>query len=138
MAFFIRWCVSFLALGLVIYLLPGITVDSVGATVLAALVMSLANALLRPLLIILTLPFTVLSLGLFVLVINAFLFYLTAVWVPGFRVDGFWTAFAGSLLHGLIGMLLNAVFGTGRPPARFSNNRRRYREVIDAEFQEDR
>jgi putative membrane protein len=138
MAFFIRWCVSFLALGLVIYLLPGITVDSLGATVLAALVLSLANALLRPLLIILTLPFTVLSLGLFVLVINAFLFYLTAVWVPGFRVDGFGTAFAGSLLHGIIGLVLTTVFGTERPPSRFRNNRRRYREVIDAEFREDR
>jgi putative membrane protein len=97
-----RWVVNAAALLLVAYLYPGVAVTSFAAAMIAALVLGLVNALVRPILVILTLPVTVLTLGLFLFVINALLFWLVAEIVQGFRVTGFVAALVGSILYSLI------------------------------------
>ena len=100
-----RWIINAAALLLVAYLYPGVTVASFWAAMLAALVLGLVNALIRPLLGLLTLPVTVLTLGLFLFVINALMFWLAAEIVSGFRVTGFWAALIGSVLYSLITLI---------------------------------
>ena len=97
-----RWIINAAALLLVAYLYPGVTVESFFAAMIAALVLGLVNAFARPLLILLTLPVTILTLGLFLFVINALLFWFVAEIVQGFKVTGFVAALVGSLLFSLI------------------------------------
>jgi putative membrane protein len=97
-----RWILNAAALLLVAYLYPGVQVETFLAAAIAALVLGLVNAVLRPLLILLTLPATILTLGLFIFVINALLFWLVAEIVGGFRVTGFVAALVGSILYSLI------------------------------------
>ncbi|HEX4780519.1 MAG TPA: phage holin family protein [Usitatibacter sp.] len=100
-----HWIVSAAALLLVAYLYPGVQVESFPAALVAALVLGLVNALLRPLLVILTLPVTILTLGLFLFVINALLFWLVAEVVHGFAVTGFGAALLGSILYSVISLI---------------------------------
>ena len=102
MSLLARWLLNAAALMLVAYLYPGVTVDSFGAALIAALVLGLVNAVVRPILVILTLPVTLVTLGLFLFVINALLFWLVAEVVGGFHVDGFGAALLGSILFSLI------------------------------------
>lgn len=104
---FIKWVVNSTALLVVAHIVSGVTLDNWRAVFVAALVLGLLNAFLRPVLILLTLPVTVLTLGLFTLVINAFLFYLAAHLVKGFHVAGFWQAFVAALVFSLVSFLLN-------------------------------
>jgi len=97
-----RWIINAAALLLVAYLYTGVTVDSFLAAAIAALVLGLVNALVRPILVLLTLPVTILTLGLFLFVINALLFWFVAEIVQGFHVTGFMAALIGSLLYSLI------------------------------------
>jgi putative membrane protein len=97
-----RWIVNAGALLLVAYLYPGVQVRDFVAALVAALVLGLVNAIIRPLLVILTLPVTLLTLGLFLFVINALLFWLVAELVQGFMVTGFGAALIGSILYSLI------------------------------------
>lgn len=97
-----RWIINAAALLLVAYLYPGVTVESFFAAMIAALVLGLVNAFIRPLLVLLTLPVTLLTLGLFLFVINAFLFWFAAEIVQGFKVTGFGAALVGSVLYSLI------------------------------------
>ena len=97
-----RWIINAAALLLVAYLYPGVTVETFWAAMIAALVLGLINAVVRPLLVLLTLPVTLLTLGLFLFVINALLFWLAAEIVPGFKVTGFVAALVGSVLFSLI------------------------------------
>ena len=98
----LRWIVNAGALLLVAYLYPGVHVQDFVTALVAALVLGLVNALIRPILVILTLPVTLLTLGLFLFVINAALFWLVAELVSGFTVTGFWAALVGSILYSLI------------------------------------
>jgi putative membrane protein len=100
-----RWIVNAAALVLVAYLYPGVHVESFVAALFAALVLGLVNAVIRPLLVILTLPVTLLTLGLFLFVINALCFWLAAEVVRGFTVEGFGAALVGSILYSLITLL---------------------------------
>ena len=100
-----RWILNAAALLLVAYMYPGVHVTSFGAAMIAALVLGLVNAILRPILLILTLPVTILTLGLFIFVINALMFWLVANVVQGFGVDGFWAAMLGSILYSVITLL---------------------------------
>ena len=93
------------------YMVAGIDVEDGTAAVIGALVLGLANAFIRPLLIVLTLPITFLTLGLFVWVVNAFMLKLTAALVPGFKVEGFRAALAGSVLLGILNFAVSALFG---------------------------
>lgn len=100
-----RWVLNAAALLLVAYLYPGVVVESFLAALLAALVLGLVNALIRPILVILTLPATILTLGLFIFVINALLFWFVAEIVHGFRVTGFGAALLGSILYSILTLL---------------------------------
>ncbi len=105
----IVWILNALALLAVAYLMPTIQVASVGTALLAALVLGLVNTLVRPLLIILTLPVTLLTLGLFLLVINGLLFWAVGSFLAGFTVASFWSGFFGAILYSLISWLLSAI-----------------------------
>ncbi len=102
MRLILLWILNALALLAVAYLLPGIHVDGFIGALLAALVLGLINALVRPLLILLTLPITVLTLGLFVLVINGLLFWFVGSVLQGFEVSGFWVGVMGALLYSIL------------------------------------
>lgn len=95
------WICNALALLAVAYLLPGVHVEGFVSALIAALLLGLINALVRPLLILLTLPVTVLTLGLFILVINGLLFWLAGSVLRGFEVSGFWVGVAGALLYSI-------------------------------------
>ena len=88
------------------YLLPGIHVDSFWTALLVALVLSFLNVFLKPLMVILTIPFTLVTFGLFLLVINALIILIASSWVNGFLVDGFWWALVFSLILSFISSLL--------------------------------
>jgi putative membrane protein len=102
MRFVIHWLVIALALWVTAYILPGVTVESWMALGVAAVVLGFVNAIVRPLLVILTLPVTVLTLGLFYFVVNGFTFFLVAKIVPGFAVASFWWAMLGALMVSLL------------------------------------
>ena len=110
----LRWLLNSGALLLIAYLYPGVTVESFFAALVAALVLGLVNAVIRPILVILTLPVTILTLGLFLFVINALLFWLVAETVPGFRVTGFGAALIGSLLYSLITLVTSRLVMSDR------------------------
>ncbi len=92
-------------------LVSDIEVEDGTAAVVGALVLGLANAFIRPILLLLTLPITFLTLGLFVWVVNALMLKLTAALVPGFKVEGFWAAMVGSLFLGILNLAVSALFG---------------------------
>jgi putative membrane protein len=114
MALIARWCLNALALMLVAYLYSGVQVTGITAALIAALVLGLVNALIRPVLILLTLPVTLLTLGLFIFVINALLFWFVAEMVPGFKVSGFMAALLGSLMFSVITMLTSFLIPDGK------------------------
>lgn len=107
MRLLIVWILNALALLAVAYLFPGVQIQDWQHAAVAALVLGLVNALLKPILVILTLPVTILTLGLFLLVINALLFWAVASLLPGFNVGGFGAAFVGALLYSIISWLLS-------------------------------
>ena len=109
MRFLLVWILNAVALLIVAYVFPGVQVLDWKAAAIAALVLGLVNTLVKPILVLLTLPITVLSLGLFLLVINALLFWAVASLVPGFSVTGFWSALIGALLYSLIAWVLSAI-----------------------------
>ena len=100
-----RWIINAAALLLVAYLYPGVAVTSFAAALIAALVLGLVNAIIRPILLLLTLPVTILTLGLFIFVINALMFWLVAEVVKGFTVSGFLAALIGSILYSVITLI---------------------------------
>ena len=113
--FLLRSILTMLAVLATAHLVPGISVDGWMPALGAAIVLGLLNAVLRPLLVVLTCPFIILSFGLFIFVVNAVLLALTAALIPGFHVAGFWSAVLGSILISIISGLLNVlVGGTGR------------------------
>ena len=108
MKILVRWGLLAAALLLVASVYSGVSVAGFGAALIAALVLGLLNALVRPLLVLLTLPVTVLTLGLFLFVINAAMFYAAASLLGGLNVAGFGAALIGSLLYSLCGIVIDA------------------------------
>lgn len=102
-----RWLLLAAALLVVAHVYPGVAVVSFGAALLAAFVIGLLNTLVRPLLVILTLPVTVLTLGLFLIVINALLFWGASGLLGGFAVRGFGAALIGSVIYSLLGLVID-------------------------------
>jgi putative membrane protein len=96
------WLINALALLALPYLVPSVHVDSFLTALVAALLLGLVNTLIRPILVLLTLPVTLVTLGLFIFVINALLFWFVASFVQGFTVGGFWSAFFGAIVYALI------------------------------------
>ena len=106
---FVRWLMLTVAIMAAAYLLPGIKVDSVFSAFFAAATLGILNALLRPLLLLLTLPLNILTLGLFTFVINALMLMMASGVIAGFHVAGFWSAVFGSLIIGVISWLLTSL-----------------------------
>ena len=107
MKLIVRWLLLAAALMLVAHLYPGVRVASYGAAMVAALVLGLFNTLVRPLLVLLTLPVTLVTLGLFLFVINALMFWSAAGVLDGFHVNGFAAALIGSVIYSLCGMVID-------------------------------
>ena len=103
------WLINAAALLTLPYLMSSITVDSIPAALIAALLLGLVNAFIRPLLLLLTLPATLLTLGLFIFVINGLLFWFVGSFVQGFHVAGFWPAVLGAILYSIISWALSAL-----------------------------
>lgn len=103
----VRWFLLAAALLLVAYLYPGVQVQSFGAAMVAALVLGLLNTVVRPLLVLLTLPVTLITVGLFLFVINALMFWAAASLLNDFNVTGFAAALIGSLIYSLCGMVID-------------------------------
>jgi putative membrane protein len=116
--FFIRWLIHGLSLVVVVNIISGIRVENWQTTAIAALVLGLLNAFLRPILLLFTLPINVLTLGIFTLFINAGLFSLASWLVKGFSVAGFWNAFFGALVFSITSGLLNLIFNPDRDDKR--------------------
>jgi putative membrane protein len=108
MKFILKWLLAACALLMVAYLCPGVQVQSFGSAMIAAAVVGIFYTLLRPLLVILTLPVTLVTLGLFLFVINALLFWAAAAMLDGFDVTGFWAALLGSLIYSLLMLVVEA------------------------------
>ncbi len=118
MTLLLVWLINTVSLIAVAYLMPSIKVDSFVTALIAALVLGLVNAIIRPVLVLLTLPVTLLTLGLFIFVINALMLLMTG-WVSGllnlgFYVDGFWDAFLGGLIVTVVSLLLSIFTGVGK------------------------
>jgi putative membrane protein len=103
----VRWLLLAAALLLVAYLYPGVSVTSFASAMIAALVLGLLNTVVRPLLVLLTLPVTLVTLGLFLFVINALMFWAAATVLADFNVTGFGAALIGSLIYSLCGMVID-------------------------------
>ncbi|MFN2508297.1 MAG: phage holin family protein [Chthoniobacterales bacterium] len=108
--FLFRWIITTVAIMLTAWLMPGISVDGTGASIGAALLLGILNAFIRPFLLLLSAPLILLSLGFFILVINALMLWWVPTFVPGFRVEGFGSAFWGAIIIGLISWFLSAFF----------------------------
>ena len=112
------WLFNAIALMAVAYLLPGISVASFVTALIAALVLGLVNAVIRPILVLLTLPATLLTLGLFIFVINGLLFWFVGSFIEGFTVAGFWAGFFGAIVYSLVSWLLSALILPAGPSSR--------------------
>ena len=114
--FLVHWAITALSLWVASLIFRGIKFESTSALVISALLLGLANAIVKPLLIVLTLPLTLLTLGLFLLVINALMIMLVAALVRGFKLSGFWTAFFASIFISLLSIAIGALV-SGSDPA---------------------
>ena len=103
-----KWLLSAAALLAVAHLYNGVEVTSFGSALIAAFVIGLFNTILRPVLVLLTLPVTLVTLGLFMFVINALMFWSAAGVLDGFHVHGFWSALIGSLIYSVMGMVIES------------------------------
>ena len=103
------WLINAVALLALPYLLSSITVDTIPSALIAALLLGLVNTFIRPLLVLLTLPVTLVTLGLFIFVINGLLFWFVGSFVEGFHVAGFWSAVIGAILYSIISWALSAI-----------------------------
>ena len=109
MRFLVRLLLNGIAIIVAAWLLPGIHITSPFAGLVAGIILGFVNAIVRPVLFVLTLPFTLVTLGLFIFVLNAICFGLTAWLVPGFSVDGFWWALLGALFVSIVSWILNGL-----------------------------
>jgi len=113
--YIVRWVLLALSLLLVAWIVPGIQVNGFFAALIAALVIGIVNVLIRPILLAITLPINVLTLGLFTFVVNALLLWLVGAIVPGFLVAGFVPALLGSVLLSILSVIINWASGELQP-----------------------
>ena len=113
MVLLLRWLLFALAIIFVAWLVPGIDVENFQSAMLVTVIIALINIFIRPLIVFITLPINILTLGLFTLVINALLFMLAGFMAPGVEVDGFLSAFLGSVVLAFLGLIINMVTVTG-------------------------
>lgn len=108
--FLLRWFITTLSVLGATWLIPGLSYDSTGGLLGAALLLGIINALVRPVLLLLSLPFIIVTMGFFILVINALLILFVSKVIPGFHVGGFWTALFAGIVIGLINWILSSFF----------------------------
>jgi putative membrane protein len=120
LGFLLRAAITALALWVASQLLDGLQFSSTGKLALAAVLLGVVNAVVRPIMFVLTLPITVLTLGLFLLVLNAAMIGLVAWLVPGFTVSGFWTAVGGAIIVGLVSWGASTAIGNSGRVERFT------------------
>ncbi|MEI6377950.1 MAG: phage holin family protein [bacterium] len=108
--FLIRWLITTLAVMGATHLIPGISYNSTGTLIGAALLLGIINALIRPVLLLLSLPFIIITMGFFILVINALLLLFVSAVIPGFHVEGFWNALLAGIVIGIISWILSSFF----------------------------
>jgi len=114
----LSWILNAISLAILVYAIApffhiGVTAHNLGTLVIAALVFGIVNAIVRPILTLLSIPLIVVTLGLFLFVVNALLLWLVGAIVPGFHVDGFWAAFWGAIWLGIISWIVNGIGGIG-------------------------
>ncbi|MFM1843866.1 MAG: hypothetical protein RLZZ490_2609 [Cyanobacteriota bacterium] len=105
------WVISALSLLATAFLIPGITLTNLVSAAIGALVLGLINAIVRPLILLLTLPLTILTLGLFLFIVNAISFSMVAYFTPGFTINTFWDAIFGSVILSIVSGILNQFIG---------------------------
>lgn len=127
----IRWLVITVAILLASTIVPGIRVDTLTTAIIAAAVLGIINVFLRPVLVVLTLPLTILTLGIFTFVLNALLLLLVAHIVPEFKINGFFSAFLGALIISIVSWIANRFIN--KPKV----NNRQKRDYIDLEQGDD-
>jgi putative membrane protein len=108
--FLLTWLITAVSLLITAHFIPGFTITSIGAAAIAAVVVGLVNATVRPILFWLTLPVTILTLGLFSFILNALTLWLASSVTPGFHIDGFLPALIGSLVLSIVSGLLHTIF----------------------------
>ena len=111
LGFLLRWSINLLAIVIAGSVIPGIRIESIEMGIIAAGILGVVNAVIRPVVLVLTLPINLLTLGLFTLVINAAMLKLVSDVVPGFAIESFWAAFLGALLISLISWFMNIFVG---------------------------
>lgn len=116
MSFLLHWGIMSLSLWVASYLFKGIRFADTSSLIVSALLLGFANAIVKPLLIILTLPLTIITLGFFLLVINALMLLLVSSLVRGFTISGFWTAFFASIFIAVMSFLIGAYLAGGGTP----------------------
>ena len=113
--FLLHWLVTSLSLWVASYVFSGLRFADTASLVISALLLGFANAIVRPLLVVLTLPLTLVTLGFFLLVINALMMLLVSSLVRGFTISGFWTAFFASIFIAVLSFLIELFLGSGPP-----------------------
>lgn len=108
--FIVTWVVTALSMIITSYIIPGINISTFPAALIGAMVFGLVNAIIKPILVFFTLPLTILTLGLFLFIINAICFSLVGYFTPGFHVNGFFDALFGSIVVSLVSGFLNKIF----------------------------
>lgn len=111
-AFIIRWGITAVAVMVAAWIIPGIRYDSTNVLLGASLLLGIINAFVRPVLLLLSLPFILITMGLFIFVVNALLMMLVSSIIPGFVVDGFWNAFFGAIIVSVVSIFLSSFFRT--------------------------
>ncbi|HEY5814230.1 MAG TPA: phage holin family protein [Terrimicrobiaceae bacterium] len=109
-AFVIRWLVTTVAVLIATHLIPGMSYEGFGTLLGASLLLGIINAFIRPVLLLLSLPWIIMTMGLFIFVINALLLLLVSKIIPGFQVSGFWSAFFGAIVISMVSWLLSSFF----------------------------
>lgn len=107
MALLLKWIILALSIMFVGWIIPGISISSFFTALIAAIAIALVNVFIKPVLIFLTLPINILTLGIFILVINAVLFMFVAYLVPGVEIDGFWSAFLGAIVLSILAIAIS-------------------------------
>jgi len=123
-SFLQSWLINTLAVLVAANIVPGIKYDNITGLLVATLVLGILNAVLRPLLLLFSLPLVLLTLGLFTLVINALLLYFVGWLLEPFHVADFWSAFWGALVISLVSVVLNSLTGTGKTRVKFRRGKR--------------
>ena len=109
MLFLVRLVLNAIAVMAAAYLVPGVYVSGAGTAIVAGVILGFVNAIVRPVLFLLTLPVTLLTLGLFIFVLNGLLFWMVGTWLEGFEVGGFWSGVLGAIVFSLVSWLLSAL-----------------------------